>query len=267
MDPVIRLLERVAYRAPLAVRAVDGVTNVDVTDGLAATAWKLGEPATPHVAQRSQVSGILGFGRLPVPWSTTHAVVPAGSPATWPATTPASYLVRVEDMLGRYLAVLVRASVPVSAPVVVPLSSAPPRPAPGGFGTVRGEVHAKSDGRPLAWSLVRVDTGAAVVQTVADRLGRFTLHLPYPEALPPLTGSPPSGPGLSAVVWPVTVTLRCQPGALVFTGARPADPPELGSITGQAAAQLFDGGGDHPSIAATLTFGTPLVLALTAVPA
>ena len=267
MGPEIRVLERLGYRAPLGVLAEDGVTGAGVTDGLFATAWRFDDPATPYVAQRSPVSGILGFGRLPVPWQSTHAVVPPGTPVTWPATTPVTYLVRVEDTLDRYLPVLVRADVPAAAPVTVHLSSAPSRPAQAGFGIVRGEVHAKADGRALPWSLVRVDTGTTVSQTVADQRGRFVLQLPYPEALPALAGSPPSGPGLSSVVWPVTVTVRCQPGVLTFSGPLPTDPPELASITGQAAAQIFDGGANHSSLAATLAFGTPLVLALTAVPA
>ena len=267
MGPDIRVLERLGYRAPLGIIAQDGVTGADVTDGLLATAWRVDDAATPYVAQHSQVSGILGFGRLPVPWRSTHTVVPPGTPVTWPATTPATYLVRVEDAQGRYLPVLVRTDVPAAAPLTVPLSSAPNRPAQSGFGTVRGEAHARADGRPLPWSMVRVDTGTVISQTVTDQLGRFVLQLPYPEALPPLAGSPPSGPGLSSVVWPLTVTVRCQPGALTFSGPLSTDPPELASITGQAAAQIFDGGANHPSLAATLAFGTPLVLALTVVPA
>jgi hypothetical protein len=267
MGPGIRALERLGYRASLGILAEDGVTGVGVTDGLLATAWRLDDPATPYVAQRSPVSGILGFGRLPVPWRSTHAVVPPETPVTWPPSPAVAYLVRVEDTLARYLPVLVRADVPVAAPVTVPLSSAPNRPAPAGFGTVRGEVHARSDGRPLPWSLVRVDTGTVVSQTVADQRGRFALHLPYPEALPVLAGSPPAGPGLSSVVWPLTVTVRCQPSALTFSGPLTADSPELASITGQAAAQIVDGGANHPSVGATLAFGTPLVLALTVVPA
>src|SRR5262249_38165801 len=113
MGPEIRVLERLGFRAPLGILAGGGGAGAAGTDGLVATTWRLDDPATAYVAQRSPVSGILGFGRLPVPWRSTHTVVPPGTPVTWPATTPSAYLVRVGDSLGRYLPVLVRTDVPV----------------------------------------------------------------------------------------------------------------------------------------------------------
>jgi hypothetical protein len=266
-NSTIREHERLGYRAPLALICQDGVTGAAVTDGLVATAWPAADTTRVFTAARSPLSGILGFGRLPLPFDASHAMVPAGEPITWPAITPEPYTAMVQDTAGRYLPAVVSVTVPVSTPVVVPLSSSPARHAPSGFATVKGEVHENGTGNALAWSLVRIDTGAAAYNTVADERGRFLLHLPYPEALPPLLGSPPSGPGLSAVAWPLTVTVRSEPGALVQLGPTATAPPELGSVIAQGAAQLVDGGGSHASIAATLAFGTPLVLALTAVPA
>lgn len=262
MGPSADLLERQSYRAPLAVKPVDGVTAVTVTDGLVATAWLRADPATSYSGSPSPFSGLIGFNRLAVPWTRTHESGPAGVRATWPPSIPAAYDVLVEDTLGRYLPTLARTTVPAPAPVVVPLSSAPQRPTPSGFATVRGEVHNQAGGSPLPWSLVRVDTGTSVIQSVTDQRGRFTLYFPYPEALPPIAGSP----GLAAVVWPLTISLLCKPSLLVFSGSAD-NPPELGSITGQAAAQIVSGGSTSASITATLKFGSPLVLTLTAVPA
>lgn len=238
----IRVLERTTYRAPLAVICQDGVTEAVVSGDLIATAWPREDPTRSYPARRSPISGILGWGRLE---SGEHCV-------------------HVRDTAGRYAPTVVRATVPVSAPVVVPLSSAPQRPLLGGRATVRGEVHDDADGSPLGWALVRVDTDGGAFQTVADEQGRFLLQLPYPEALPPLA-SPPAG--LSAVTWDVTVSVRSEPAALVRSpGLGPHDPPELSSVTTQGAAQLVDGG-PQPSLTVTLAFGVPLVLALRAVPA
>lgn len=218
------------------------MTEAVVAGDLVATAWRRDQPAQRYTARRSPVSGILGWGRL----------------------DGTDYCVRVEDRAGRYLPTVVTATVPVHAPLPIPLSSAPQRQLSGGVATVRGEIHRDSDDSPLGWSLVRVDTGGGIFQTVADARGRFLLQVPYPEALPPLA-SPPVG--LGAVTWDVTVTALSEPAALTRSpGLGPDDPPELGSVTTQAAAQLIDGG-PHPSLTATLAFGVPLVLALKAVPA
>lgn len=264
--PEVRVVERFGYRPPLAVDCQDGVTGAGVTDGLLATAWLRQDPASRFTALRSPVSGLLGFANLPRMWRSTHAKVGPGQPIVWPAGPPEPCCLLVVDTLDRYLPVSVAVNVPVSAPVVVPLSSAPARGRGSGIATVRGELHTAA-GVELGWALVRIDAGTTTYQTLADPRGRFLVHLPYPEALPPLLGNPPVGPGLSGVTWPLTVTVRSEPDSLVRSpGLGPQDPPELGSVIAQGAAQLVDGG-THPSITATLRFGIPLVLALTAVPA
>ncbi|MFL6107545.1 MAG: hypothetical protein ACJ716_05670 [Marmoricola sp.] len=262
--PQARIVERTGYRSPLAVSCRDGSTGAEVTDGLVASAWLRSDPRTRYTATRSPLSGVLGFGNLPRMWRASHATAGPGEPLTWPAVAPTAMCVLVQDLQERYLPVTLAVDVPVGAPVTVPLSSAPTRPPSSGFATVRGEVHSAGTGPPLGWALVRIDTGGDVYQTIADARGRFVLQVPWPEALPPLT---PSGPGLSTVTWPLTVSVRSEPGALVLSpGTTSNDPPELSSVSGQGAAQLVDGG-NHPSIVATLAFGRPLVLALTAVPA
>lgn len=264
----VTLVERTGYRAPLAVACTDGVTGTPVTDGLTASAWLRTDPARRRSARRSPLSGLLGFGTLPRTWAQTHVQLPAGTPVTWPAAPPRPVCVLIHDAAGRYLPTAVAVDVPVPAPVPVPLSSSPARPVPSGFALVRGEVHDDATGAPLAWALVRIDTGTATYQTVSDAQGRFLLPLPHPEALPALT-NPPTGPGLGALSWPLTVSVQSKPDALTFspgiTAAGGQDaPPELGSITAQPTAGLVDGG-THPSLSVTLPFGIPLVLALRAV--
>jgi hypothetical protein len=99
----IRLLERLAYRVPLAVTCKDGVTGSAVTDGLTASAWLESDPGTRFTARRSPLSGYLGFGSLPRQWQATHQVVPPGELPSWPAGPPTPVCVRVEDAQARYL--------------------------------------------------------------------------------------------------------------------------------------------------------------------
>ncbi|GAB3866144.1 hypothetical protein GCM10028801_38010 [Nocardioides maradonensis] len=264
----VELVERIGYRAPLAIACTDGVTGAAVTDGLVASAWLRTDPAGRRTARRSPLSGLLGFGALPRTWAQTHVQLPAGTPVGWPAAPPTPVCVLVQDTAGRYLPASIAVGVPVAAPVALPLSSSPGRTTASGHALVRGEVHHDTTGAPLGWALVRIDTGAAAYQTVADAQGRFLLPFPHPEALPALT-SPPAGPGLGALSWPVTVSVRSKPTTLVFSPGvvsvgGPAAPPELGSITAQPPAQLVDAG-THPSLTVTLPYGIPLVLALRAV--
>jgi len=91
---------------------------------------------------------------------------------------------------------------------------------------------------------------------------RYVAYFPYPEALPPLTGSPPGAPP-GQLSWPLTVSVRYQPSAQhQLADARPTDPPELSSLLGQGAAPVSAGGVAQPDLAATLTFGSPLLLML-----
>lgn len=264
----VRVTERLGYRAPFAVRCEDGVSGAPVGDGLVAEVWRRVDPTARFTAKRSPASTLLFFGTLPRQWESTHTRVRPGEPLTWPATATEPYSLLVRDTLGRYLPTAMAVDVPVTAPVRVPLSSGPARRTGAATAVIRGEVRRDGSTQPLAWSLVRVETDTDTFQTVADERGRFRLHVPYPEALPALLGSPPAGPGLSAVTWPVTLSVRSEPDALVWSpGSRDGEPPELASITGQGDAGLVDGGPAQPTLTDTLRFGAPLVLSLTAVPA
>jgi hypothetical protein len=116
--------------------------------------------------------------------------------------------------------------------------------------------------------VVQIVAGATTYTTLADQLGRYVVYLPYPEALPPLTGSPPIGGPLDSLTWPLTVWVRYQPSnQQVLADALPGDPPELASLLSQASATISSGGGTQPNLAATLTFGSQLLVMLEVVPA
>ncbi|MGW4913948.1 hypothetical protein [Streptomyces sp. NPDC004270] len=265
--------ERIGYRAPLAVRCFDPAGAAFARDGLSAVAWPENDPATTVRATPSPFSDLLGFGSLPGRRAYQRARSTGGEPLNWPVpAAPEPFVVRVTDRARRYLPTTLLAEVPVGAPVAVPLYPAPGRQAPSGWAVVRGELHGAPDGAPLGWGVVEVTTDAGRYTTVSDADGRFLLCLPYPEALPELPGAPGAGPapasaGLASLTWPVTVEVRCRPGALRRpVDSAPQDPPYLDSVLGQTPAPIDLGGGPQPAVTETLTFGTALVLPLTVVP-
>ena len=75
------------------------------------------------------------------------------------------------------------------------------------------------------------------------------------------------------MTWPLTIAVACEPSTLTAAPGTDwdpirggTDPPELGSILGQAAAQQEVGGGPAATSTATLAFGTPTVLTLSVAP-
>ncbi|MEU6198267.1 hypothetical protein [Streptomyces sp. NPDC047061] len=265
--------ERIGYRAPLAVRCLDAAGAAFARDGLSAVAWPESDPATTVRATPSPFSDLLGFGTLPGRRADRRARSTDGEPLDWPVpAAPEPFVVRVTDRARRYLPTTLLAQVPAGTPVAVPLYPAPGRQAPSGWAVVRGELHGAPDGAPLGWGVVEVSTDAGRHTTVTDADGRFLLCLPYPEALPELPEQPgaaagPAPAGLASLTWPVTVAVRCQPGALRRpVEPAPQDPPYLDSILGQAPARIDPGGGPQPTVTETLAFGTALVLPLTVVP-
>lgn len=253
------ILETTAYRAPLGLQCTDSVSGAAVADGLVVTAWPAGNPEAARTPVPSPVSAVLVFGRLPDLTSTVRTNDP-NSPQ-WPAAS-LPFEVRVTDSLGRYLPELIAVTVTGGTLATPLLYSSPARPAPGGFAAVSGEVWSTVTSKPAGWAVVQVASGADTYVTLADQLGRYVVYFPYPEALPPLTGSPPAAPA-GPLSWPLSVSVLYQPsGQHQLADAGPADPPELGSLLGQQAAPVSAGSGTQPDIAATLTFGSPLLLML-----
>jgi len=261
-------LERSGLRGALALRCFDASSGAAVADDLAAVAYREGDPQTLFTAARSPVSGLLGFGVLPGLGPSQRTRSSGGAPLDWPpVATPESLVARVTDRARRYLPVVLAVNVPATAPADVPLYSGPARPAPSGLATVRGDLRVTTDGSEAAWAVVTVTAGGGVYETVCDGRGRFLFYLPYPEALPPLSGV--TAPGLDGVTWPLALRVRYQPGALrPVAGSAPGDPPELGSIRGQAPALASQGDSDPAAeLDVTLAFGTALVLKAGVTPA
>ena len=256
-------LEVTGYRAPLAVSCTDSATGAAVGDSLQVTAWPVDNAGDVRAARRSPVSALLGFTDLPGLREYEYAKAAGSGPLSWTPAAGRFFLVSVTDPMRRYLPVLAEVSVPASAPVPITLYSAPARPAPPGWAMVRGWV--RTQGGAAGWSVVTVGAGPDSHRTLADDQGRFLHYLPYPEALPPLTGSPPAGPGLGGVTWQLTISVRYQSSAQ----ARPVPglPPELSSILGQAQADIVTPGGNQPDLQATLTFGAALNLSVAVISA
>lgn len=268
-------LERVGFRGALAVRCRDAANGAPVSDGLVATVWNAANPTVRRSAARSRLSGLLGFGVFPGLRTFQHAGAAHGAPLSWPAPPPpVTHVVAVRDTQHRYLPVIFEVVVPAVAPVPVALQSAARRGYPSGWAVLRGEVQHRTTRLGLGWAVVTVATDGATYDVVADERGRFLLVAPYPEALPPLSGSPPTGTGLSAMSWPATITVRCQPSALVdvpeaAAGAEPGEvvPPVLASLEAQAAAEQEVGGVLQAADEVTIAFGVPTVLTLLVEPA
>lgn len=257
------VLESVSYRAPLALRVVDAASSAAVADDLVAVAWPEGDPAAGRPARRSSFSSLLQFPSLPGLRDQEHVVTPGDVLPVWPPLVPRPFVVSVADRARRFGPQVLRLTVPQAAPVDVTLYSSPARRTPSGWGTVSGEVHTAA--APAAWAWVEISDGTGVYPTVADELGRYVVYLPYPDALPPLAGSPPAGSGLTALSWPLTCTVRYRPQDQV----RPSTtgPPDIASVRSQAAAAIRTDAGPRPSTEATLHFAVPLRLALSVVPA
>jgi hypothetical protein len=263
--PVV--LERTGYRGALALRCLDMGTGAEVADGLSALAWPVDQPQAARSATLSPISSLLGFGRLPGLDRLQRTRTTGDGPLVWPtAPPPAPFVVRVQDRSARYLPVVLTVSCPVTEPVEVPLFNAPARKAPSGWASVRGEVHL-AGGPPAAWAIVEIDTGTGGAMACTDARGRFVSVLPYPDALPPLSGTPASGAGIDHLTWGLTVGVRFDAAAQVRgSGTTDADPPTLASIDAQPAVPVAAAGGPAPTLDVELVHGVALVLQITVVP-
>ena len=171
------------------------------------------------------------------------------------------------DSQRRYLPVLTLIDVPAGAPADIDLHSAVVRRPQSGWAVVRGEVHDRDTGQALPWPMITITAATTAYPVVGDAQGRFLLIAPYPEALPPLSGSPPAGPGLGAMSWPLTLGVASEPTSLHFPGTPGVDPPEIGSILSQGDARIDVNGTLQQSTTAVLDFGLPSVLTLSVEPA
>jgi hypothetical protein len=265
-------LETVIRRAPLGLRFLDLARAAPVADGLLVSARRLGSARPAAYAQRSPLSGVYGFRSLPglrpyeageapaIDWSGSppdfgsppdpgplsaedladpnalRRLLGAGQPPL-----PANFVVRVEDLFGRFIPEVLTLWLPRTHLIEVPLFSSAARPAPPGLGVVRGDVEHQDRGGPASWAFLTASLDGAVYAAVADGEGRFQLFLPYSGALPPLAGSPPHGSGsIDQLTWPVTIQVFYEPNEQQpVEGLRTEDPPDVRSILGQSLAKVY----------------------------
>lgn len=275
-------LETTLRRAPLGLRFVDLARSVDVTDGLAVRAWRLGTDWPVFEALRSPLSGVYGFRSLPglrafeVGEAEADAWCPPGSspPSSPPggefgelADTldggrPPNFVVTVEDALGRFLPQVLLMCLPKERLVEAPLFSAPARPAPSGMAVIRGQAWDRAADLPAQWALITAQAGdLGPYAGLADERGVFTLFMPYASPLPPLIGSPPYGSvAIDEMSWPVTIEVLYEPGLQRFAGRLTI--PDMKSIIYQRPAQVYARPGQHDgSLVRSLRFNQELLVA------
>ncbi len=269
-------LERVGYRAVLSLDCRDAIRPTPAAPGgqvlgaavndLAAWAWPETEPGVRRPARRSVTSQLLGFGVLPDHPLEQYARAADAGPLVWRSSTTRNHRVLVVDPRRRYLPVLTTATLPLATPLVVELHTAPTHLPRGGWAVVRGQVLRTSTTDPLPWAVLTVTLAGTPYIARCDAAGVFLLNAPYPEALPPLFGSPPAGPGLGAMTWPVVIEVASAPATLSFPDPQHLDVPDLASVLAQPRAAIDTSGGPQSTTTATLTFGEALALSLSAEP-
>jgi hypothetical protein len=260
------VIETTVYRSPLGLTLNDAVTGLPVADGLNVCTWPKGDPGAARQAWQSPLSPVWGFGPLPGAARYEETVTDDPDAFVWsPPGVTLPFEVGIVDTLRRFLPEVVAIDIPQPLLVALSLYSAPNRPAPPGCATVSGEVAATSG--PAAWSVVEVTSGPGTYTTIADQLGRYVVYFPYPEALPPVSASPAGIDPISQITWPVSVSVSYEPSVQELLTDAPSGPPELYSLLGQAPAAVSSGAGTQTSVAATLTFGAPLLVMLDVVPA
>lgn len=271
--------------APLGVRFVDDRSGDFVVDGLVVTAWPAAEPsrrvtATVGHAGVFSLHGVPGLGAL------EHG---AGDDAYWAAAPRRPFVIDVDDLARRFLALRFAAQLPVRG-LFAPSCGSPPEqlgPATGvplftaatrlpatGAAVLRASLWDPVAGAPAAWAVVEASIPSAVLRGVpplrgvADERGEIALHLPCPDAEDLDGGSfdSPSGPApvpLIARTWSVDLVAsygRLPAGPPPLPG-RPAPIPDLCAAMAQPRATLWsDRAQTAPLSRAQLGYGRETVL-------
>jgi hypothetical protein len=207
-----------------------------------------------------------------------------------------SFIIIIEDLLGRYLPQTRRYDLPLSIPAVqlVSLYSGPNRPTPTGFGAIRAQLvqtTAPSGNppqvtalEPAAWARVAASVPADnpgdppnLFHGLADGRGTALILVPYPMIASDVL--------LYEAEWTVTVEVEHEPAAIesdyelldqVLSNPNPEQtPPFQSTLESQSAAALFGtvnivdaaaqiytivGPTNATELDFTLPFGRPLTL-------
>ena len=275
-----RAVEQVSIVAPLGIRFWDPVYDVQITDGLAVTAYPQGA-RRPATSAFSTPNGVYAFQGLPGLHDVEYPKTEPAGPGSLPAA--ASFLIEVVDTAARFLPAAFFVEAPFSGifPTDVPKSlAAPPPPgfclfsAPTRTGSpltavVRAQLSERLDEvnlRPAAYAVLEIDTPVGDTWVgLADDRGMAALLFAYPA----FTGTSNAAGSLlpSAAVepqsWPIELRVRYQPSALSFPPG--SSLPDLRSVVGQAPAAIWTQRASPPgqalaSLPATLVFGQQLTM-------
>ena len=269
LGPPLDVVTRVT---PLGIRLWDFVTQTAVSEGLALSVRGPAGPASVSIAINP--SNVFVVSRLPGLAATEAG---DGEAAFW-ASPPAaaSYVITVDDSLGRFLPCSVQVIAPTHGVLpspcaagtwmpsmalgpAIPLFSSPSRELLPGTAAVRAQIWDAVADAPAAYAMLEVDTGAPPAQRgLADDQGRVLVALPYPP-LPTTLSSPPGPQALTALTWPVTPTVYYDTTAAA-TGT--SGHPDLCSLLAQAPATALATASPPSTLStATLAYGSDLVLA------
>jgi len=273
-------LECTRIVTPLGIRFWDLALNLPIVDGLTVN-LRLGNSPWPILTATLTASGVYAFFGLP----GLRAAEYPDSGGFGPART-FSYVVTVQDQLGRYLPTVLVYTLDQTGAVLVSgvpdptpgarlayLFSAPTRPAPPGMAAVSAYLIDQTANAPAAWALVSIQVGSDPESWtgIADDSGSALVLVPFPVAQSLLLGSPPgSGQiGISQETWPITVEVQYSPGLLGYplAGAQDlqwpwTDTPNLkDALQNQQPATIWaDPATPEAQFQATLTLGQNLVL-------
>ena len=276
--PPHRKLERLSITCPLGVRFQDIATGSMVAEGLRVAAFASANPER-RVPVGETRSGVYALHGLPLLRDFEYS---DDDESRWTNVAPIQFTMQVTDPLGRYLPLQFTVEAPSrvldaaagsprgSGIRTVPLFSAPSRLLPGGFAAVRTELYELDEDSPsprdraASWAVAEVEAGngprSITMRGMADRQGRVTIVLPYPEAENVSPGSPPSnGPFLlSEQTWAVSF----RAWHLFESETREfADLDRLVPLFERAPDEVWDFDSPLASFTgAELTFGRELVL-------
>lgn len=274
---------------PLGVALHDLVTDSRVVDGLRVVARPLaGEGLTRAFQTRSGAYAFRGLeGMRSVEFPELDGADAGGRPVD------SEFLVGVVDLRGRFVATVLRVTVPTSgllsqgavlSPESPPgdesppagdlpiyLFSSPSRSLPGHVAAVRGQLVDAVSKQPAAFGRLEVVVNSAQPGRrryvgIADSTGAVVVSVAYPrfDSVAGRLGSPP-GPGTrgqppATRTWPVEISARHEPERLELHSGLPA--PTLDSVFSQGEALIWPtrDGPPHASLHAELRYGTDLVL-------
>lgn len=271
MKHPVRLLDKITRVCPLGVRFWDEVMDTTVSSGLVVTCYPKQQPRR-RVRATVNYSGVFVFQNLPGLREVENG---AGDVAFWASLTQRhDFVVEVEDLVERFLAMRFPAQLPVRGlfalpaepgasppgPVVplVPLYSSPVRLVPAGMAVVRATLWDPDAGAPAAWAVLAVRrSGQRVGHGIADDQGRVAVLFPYPEPAV-ASGSPPAGLQMAEQSW----LLEIQANYERTSPPQPVpDLPDLSATLRQRAATLWaNTARTQPLPSPTLQFGQELVL-------